>query len=72
MTWITIDVDMDEFSDEQLIVELVDRGYVVNDVCNAEDKEELNRIYEALQLGKQEEATRRMKEYVCNKVGRLL
>jgi hypothetical protein len=33
---------------------------------------DLLRIYEALQLGKQEEATRRMKEYVCNKLGRVL
>lgn len=72
MTWINVDVDMSEFDDEELVIEMQRRGYVVNDICEPEDKEELNRIYEALYLGKQEEAMRRMKEYVCNKVGRLL
>lgn len=72
MTWINVDVDMSEFDDEELVIELQSRGYVVQDSDEPQDKEELNRIYEALYLGKQEEAMRRMKEYVCNKVGRLL
>jgi hypothetical protein len=70
----TIYINMrDSFYDEQLITEMEGRGYAVLPKAEADsDKEELNRIYEALYLGKQEEATRRMKEYVCNKVGRLL
>jgi hypothetical protein len=72
MTWINVDVDMSEFNDEELVIEMQRRGYVVQDSDEPQDKEELNRIYEALYLGKQEEAMRRMKEYVCNKVGRLL
>lgn len=72
MTWVNVDVDLGEFDDEELVIELQSRGYVVQDSDEPQDKEELNRIYEALYLGKQEEAMRRMKEYVCNKVGRLL
>ena len=46
----------------------------INVVRDSDEPQEndLLRIYEALQLGKQEEATRRMKEYVCNKLGRVL
>ena len=72
MTWVNVDVDLGEFDDEELVIELQSRGYVVQDSDEPKDKEELSRIYEALYLGKQEEAMRRMKEYVCNKVGRLL
>ncbi len=72
MTWINVDVDMSEFNDEELVIEMQRRGYVVQDSDEPQEKEELNRIYEALYLGKQEEAMRRMKEYVCNKLGRVL
>jgi len=68
----TIYINMREsFDDEQLITEMEGRGNVVH---HKDDVQENNllRIYEALQLGKQEEATRRMKEYVCNKLGRVL
>ncbi len=71
MTWINVDVDMSEFDDEELVIEMQRRGYVVQD-SDAPQENDLLRIYEALQLGKQEEATRRMKEYVCNKLGRVL
>lgn len=70
MTWVTVDVSTDEFGDQVLIEALVKRGYVVRDPD--ESDEELQRIYEALYLGKQEEAMRRMKEYVSDKLGRLL
>ena len=71
MTWINVDVDMSEFNDEELVIEMQRRGYVVRDSDEPQEND-LLRIYEALQLGKQEEATRRMKEYVCNKLGRVL
>ena len=71
MTWINVDVDMSEFDDEELVTEMQRRGYVVQDRDEPQGND-LLRIYEALQLGKQEEATRRMKEYVCNKLGRVL
>ena len=70
MTWITLDVSTDEFNDQVLIEALVARGYVVRDKDEAD--EEVTRIYEALYLGKQDEAMMRMKEYVCNKLGRVL
>jgi hypothetical protein len=63
----------DSFYDEQLITEMEGRGYAVLPKAEADsDKEELNRIYEALYLGKQEEALQRTREYVCNKLGRVL
>jgi hypothetical protein len=70
MTWITVDVSTDEFSDQVLIEALVKRGYKVWD--EEERDAELTRIYEALYLGKQEEAMQRTREYVCNVLGRVL
>ena len=70
MTWVTVDVSIDEFDDQVLIEALVKRGYVVRDADEAD--EEATRIYEALYLGKQEEAMQRTREYVCNKLGRVL
>ena len=70
MTWITVDVSTDEFDDQALIKALVKRGYVVRDPDEAD--EGVTRIYEALYLGKQEEAMQRTREYVCNVLGRVL
>lgn len=72
MTQVTMQVtiDMDDFDDDRLIKEVIKRGYKVWD--EEERDAELTRIYEALYLGKQEEAMRRMKEYVSDKLGRLL
>jgi len=70
MAWVTVDVSTDEFGDQVLIEALVKRGYVVRDPDEAD--EEVTRIYEALHLGKQEEALQRTREYVCNKLGRVL
>lgn len=89
MTMTSIYIDMSEqFTDEELIIEIQKRGYVViNDTDYAEykawlDKDEpepapvqgndLLRIYEALYLGKQEEALQRTREYVCNVLGKVL
>lgn len=71
MTWITVDVSTNEFDDQTLIEALVKRGYVVRDADEPEEND-LVRIYEALYLGKQEEAIQRTREYVCNKLGRVL
>lgn len=71
MTWITVDVSTDEFDDQALIETLVKRGYVVWDADEPEEND-LVRIYEALYLGKQEEAMQRTREYVCNVLGRVL
>ena len=89
MTMTSIYIDMSEqFTDEELIIEIQKRGYVViNDTDYAEykawlDKDEpapapiqgndLLRIYEALYLGKQEEAMELTRKYVSGKVGREL
>ena len=72
MTQVTMQVtiDMDDFDDDRLIKEVIKRGYKVWD--EEERDAELTRIYEALYLGKQDEAMMRTKEYVCNKLGRVL
>lgn len=72
MTQVTMQVtiDMDDFDDDRLIKEVIKRGYVVRDPD--ESDEGVTRIYEALYLGKQEEALQRTREYVCNKLGRVL
>ena len=68
----TIYINMREsFDDEQLITEMEGRGYVVLPKDEQEEKD-IQRIYEALYLGKQDEAMMRTKEYVCNKLGRML
>jgi len=73
MTMTTIYIDMSEqFTDEELITEIIKRGYRVYDKDEHVEGNELLRIYEALHLGKQEEALQRMKEFVCNKLGRTL
>jgi hypothetical protein len=72
MTQVTMQVtiDMDDFDDDRLIKEVIKRGYKVWD--EEERDAELTRIYEALYLGKQEEALQRTREYVCNVLGRVL
>jgi hypothetical protein len=72
MTQVTMQVtiDMDDFDDDRLIKEVIKRGYKVWD--EEERDAELTRIYEALYLGKQEEAMQRTREYVCNVLGRVL
>ena len=70
MTWITVDVSTDEFNDQTLIEALVKRGYVVRDAN--EQEYDLLRIYDALYLGKQEEAMELTRKYVSGKVGREL
>lgn len=72
MTQVTMQVtiDMDDFDDDRLIKEVIKRGYKVWD--EEERDAELTRIYEALHLGKQGEAMQRTREYVCNKLGRVL
>lgn len=75
MTMTTIYIDMSEqFTDEELIIEIQKRGYVVRDKDEPAPIQgnDLLRIYEALYLGKQEEALQRTREYVCNVLGRTL
>lgn len=73
MTMTTIYIDMSEqFTDEELITEIIKRGYRVYDKDEHVQGNDLMRIYEALYLGKQEEALQRTKDFVCNKLGRTL
>lgn len=41
MPYINIDVDLDEFDDDDLIEELEDRGYTVSDKDEEEDEDEV-------------------------------
>lgn len=42
MPYINIDVDLDEFDDDDLIEELEDRGYTVSDKDEEEDEDEVS------------------------------
>jgi hypothetical protein len=50
MAYVTVDVELDEFNDQELIDELEDRGWIVSDEKGKQfvnfDKEELDFIYE--------------------------
>lgn len=70
MVWATVDVDLSEIDEDILIRHLVNHGYVVRDKFEAD--EELMPIYEALHLGKKDEAFYLMSNYVANKTGRVL
>jgi hypothetical protein len=61
-----IDVDMDDFSDDELIDEMRKRGIYLTKL------DEIMPIFTAMQLNKQEEAWELMRTYVCDKTGRVI
>ena len=70
MVWATVDVNLDDIENDALIDHLINRGFVVRD--KDEPDEELMPIYEALHLGKKDEAFYLMSNYITDKLGRVL
>lgn len=65
-----IEVDLSDFSDEEIIEEYNERG--LKDDDDFEDKEALTRIWLADREGRKDEAYSLMREYVLNKLGKVL
>lgn len=75
MAWINVDVDINEFSDNELIEETKRRGYrvVEDDIISAYEVESLHgQLYEALKLGKTELALELARQIACEHTGRIL
>ena len=77
MVWTTVDVDLNDIDDDILIHHLMSKGFAVQDKFHIDDNEmdskaQLTAIYEALHLGKKDEAFYLMSNYVVDKLGRVL
>ena len=68
MTWITIDVDLDEFDDEAIEAEYNSRG-LGNQPSESEDREELMAIRQLVLNHKSKEAYKLMYDYIRNRLG---
>lgn len=62
MAWVNVDIELDEFSDAELIEELNLRGFKVV------DQEILHKIYEARQLN--QDVDDLLKQFVYDSIGR--
>lgn len=65
-----IEVSLDDFSDDEIIEEYNERGLKEDD--DTEDTEALTRIWIADREGRKDEAYVLMREYVLNKLGKVL
>lgn len=64
---IDVEVDLDEWDDDELIAELEERGVSgYGGSCNDDD---LRTIHEMMKLGKKEQAYAAMNDYIRNKLG---
>jgi len=64
---ITIDVDISEFDDDDILCELQDRGIVACDIAD-----ELTEMFYAFKLGKQDRAIEIAKQISSNHMGMIL
>ena len=64
---VTIDVDISEFDDDDLLSELQDRGIVANDIAD-----ELTEMFYAFKLGKQDRAIEIAKQIAQGHTGMIL
>lgn len=69
MAYIEVDVDLDSFSDEDLIEEYEARGLGEDDL---ETKEKLTKIWLHDREGRKEQAYELMREYVLEKLGKVV
>ena len=77
MVWTTVDVDLNDIDDDILVRHLVSKGFVVQDKFHIDDnemdtREQLTAVFEALHLGKKDEAFYLMSNYIADKTGRVL
>ena len=68
MTWITIDVDLDEFDDSAIEAEYNSRG-LGNQPSESEDRQELMAIRQLVLSHKSKEAYKLMYDYIRNRLG---
>jgi len=64
---VSIDVDISEFDDDDLLKELQERGIVAQEIAD-----ELTEMFYAFKLGKTDRAVEIAKEICCNHVGMIL
>lgn len=64
---VRVDIDLDDFSTEELIDELEARG-----ANSVDHKAKMLEIYEAFHQGRDAEAVALTKAYVCDELGRVL
>ena len=67
---VDVDIDLEDFDDQALIEELEGRGIVVN--LDIEDNEALTKIWLHDREGRKEEAYVLMREYVLEKLGKVV
>jgi len=67
---VDVDIDLEDFDDQALIEELEGRGIVVN--LDIEDNETLTKIWLHDREGRKEEAYVLMREYVLEKLGKVV
>ena len=77
MVWTTADVDLNDIDDDIMVRHLVSRGFEVQDKYSIDNpeydsREQLMPIYEALHLGKKDEAFYLMSNYISDKLGRVV
>ena len=77
MVWTTVDVDLNDIDDDILIRHLVSKGFVVRDKFEIDNpeyeaREKLMPIYEALHLGKKDQAFYLMSNYLADNLGRVI
>jgi hypothetical protein len=68
-TEVEVDVDLSEFDTDDLIEELKERG---SQGVNFDDTETLTRIWQHDREGRKDEAYNLMREYVLDKLGRVM
>ena len=69
MATVTVEVDLSDFDDDELLAELHDRGLL--DLAD-EQLEEINAMYYALKFGKDDIAMKLLRTFVCDLTGRIL
>lgn len=73
MPYRTVEIDLDDFDTNDLIEELEDRGYSIlspNVLSSNDIQEEMNKIWEAMYLGKPYDAM--VRKFISDQTGRFL
>jgi len=70
MPYIHVDVDLEDFDDDEIIAEYEGRG--LGDASGWDDREMLTKIWIHDREGRKEEAYALMREYVLNKLNKVV
>lgn len=71
MAYISVDVDLADLDDTDLIQELRSRGYKI-DEGDVSENDLIRQLYDLFHLGKDAEALALIKPYICDQTGRVL